>query len=193
MKQFIVLDTETGGLGKETSLLSAFFRVVAEDMSTVLGELSLFLKPDDENYVVTAQGLAVNKIDLVKHNTTAITYREAGTLLYDFLKLHSDNGKNKLIPVGHNVVFDIGKICDNLMSKKSWEHMVSYRTLDTGTIAQFLLLTGHLGEEVSGSLGSLAKAFGVTEVAAHTAAGDVDVTAAVMKAMLKQIYYTTLS
>ncbi len=85
----------------------------------------------------------------------------------------SKNGKVKLIPIGHNVQFDILFIYEHLLSKKHWDQHVSYRKLDTGTIAQFFKLCGFIPDDKSGSLEYLAERFGVKfKDRAHTAESD---------------------
>lgn len=99
--KYLVLDTETGGIGPEVSLLSAYFRVLDENLN-LLDELELFLKPNDGLYKVTAEALGINKIDLVEHEKKAITYREGGTKLFDFLQRNSMNIKY-FIPEGTDI------------------------------------------------------------------------------------------
>ena len=90
MNKYLVLDCETGGF-EGTSLLTFHFDVLDKDFNT-LDSLSLFLRPKDHIYKVTAEALTVNHIDLIEHEKKAITYQEGGTLLFDFLQ------KNSLVP-----------------------------------------------------------------------------------------------
>lgn len=186
MNKFVALDIETGGIGHDKSLLTAYFMVLDENFKKV-SDLSLNVKPDNRVYQVTAEALSINGINLIAHDAEAIEEREAGTRLYEFLRLSSGDGKNKLIPVGHNVKFDVDFVWAKLMSRSTWEHFVSYRTLDTGSIAQFFKLAGLMGDAVSGSLGSLAKEFGVVNPKAHDAEGDVFTTVGILKGMLRRI------
>lgn len=186
MNKFISLDVETGGIGKDKSLLTAYFMVMDEAGNKVT-DLDLRIKPEDKIYHVTAEALSINKINLVSHDAEAITDREAGSRLYEFLRLVSQDGKQKLIPVGHNVKFDIDFIWEKLLSRPSWEHFVSYRVIDTASIGQFLQLAGLIPPEVSGSLGSLAKEFQVVNPAAHTGEGDVLTTVGILKGMLRRV------
>lgn len=224
MSKYLALDCETGGL-EGTSLLSLYCGVYDESF-TLLDELELFLRPKDHIYHVTAEGLGINKIDLVEHEKKAIPYTEGGTLLYDFIEKHSvvhnyfipagmdireiahlrldswlnswsgvpmlkiaalANGPNieKLEPLGHNVGGDIRLVKENLMSEGSWLKYVSYRVQDTGVVGNFLKKQGKIPKEISGSLGSYATHFGIDNSKAHDAKGDVDMTVAVYKEMLK--------
>lgn len=181
---YITLDTETGGVTIDTSLLTAYFGVLDKDMN-LIDSLSLAIKPDDSKpYVVTGQGLGVNKINLVEHDKVAITQSAAGTKLYAFLKQHSNNGKIKLIPVGHNVNFDILHIYEHLLSKPRWDSFVSYRKLDTGMAAQLFKYFGIIPDDKSGSLEYLAERYGVDfGDRAHTADGDALMCVEILKRM----------
>lgn len=170
---YIGMDVEAGGTEVEHSLLSAYFVVIDEDLKTVYGELDLLVKPDNGNYVVTAEALEVNKIQLIEHEKVAITESKAGTLLYNFLKTHASNGAVKLIPLGHNIAFDVDFIKKHLLNK-SFNQFVSYRMLDTSAIIQFMKLRGSVPKDLAGSLSEIATYFGVSTVTniAHTAKGD---------------------
>ncbi len=100
MSKYLVLDCETGGL-EGTSLLSLYCAVLDEDFNT-LDSLELFLRPKDHIYHVTAEGLGINKINLIEHEKKAIPYAEGGTLLYNFLRDNSMDIKF-FIPVGADI------------------------------------------------------------------------------------------
>lgn len=167
---YLPFDTETGGLGDDVSILSAHFAVCDEDMN-VLDELSLFTKPNNGQYVVNAEALIINKIDLISHDRIANTYSEAGGLLRDFLWKHSQNGKVKLVPIGKNVGFDIKKVTDNLLGVKTWNQFVSYRLYDITGLVIYLKRQGALPENAPDSLEKLAHYFDIP-IDAHTAKGD---------------------
>lgn len=170
---YVAMDLETGGIGLECSLLTGYFGFLDANLNLLDG-LDLKVKPNDgKPYVVQAGGLAVNGINLIEHDKVAITESEAGAQLMMALKKHSKSGKIKLIPIGHNVQFDILHIYEHLLSKKHFDNFVSYRKLDTGTIAQFFKLCGFIAPDKSGSLEYLADLFGVKfKDRAHTAESD---------------------
>jgi DNA polymerase III alpha subunit (gram-positive type) len=143
---YLALDLETGGLGKEVSLLTGYFCVLDKDFN-ILDELDLKLIPDDGIYKVQPEALAVNKIDLQELAKEAIPYKKAKTILYTFLSYNALQAENKLIPLGHNVYFDIEFIQLYLLSLGSWEAQVSYKLLDTMPIARFLQDVGKLSVE----------------------------------------------
>lgn len=177
-----------GGLEKDKhSLLTVYLRMT-DDNYNVIGDLYLYLKPDDGIYKVCAEAMAINKIDLVEHDKKAVFYKLGGSQLYNWLKTMTDNGKIKATVVGHGVYGDVEWILHHLISRGSWETFTSYRKLDTSAVCQFLKSVGMFPEDVSGSLVSLAKYFNVPvdENAAHDAKYDVELTFQVFMA-LRQI------
>jgi len=188
MNYFVALDVETGGIGDDKSLLTAYFAFLKYEngVFTQLDELDLKIKPDNDLYCVTAESLEITQIDLKQHNRNAIYQKRAGTMLYDKLRVWYDISKNKLIPVGHNVAFDVRKVSTTLVSRGSWEQYVSYRTMDTCTIAQFYRLTGKLPENLACSLVSLGQYFNVqVNGIPHEAKYDTLVTVAVLDKLMK--------
>lgn len=179
---YIVCDSETGGF-EGTSLLTVYFGILDNKLN-LIDELYLYVKPDDGIYNVTAEALGVNKINLIEHEKTAIKYSEAKTKLFYFLKRYSEDGANKLVPLGHNVAFDIEKIKSCLISDGSWNQFVSYRKLDTGTIGAYLKILGKIPESISGSLSSYAKHFGVDATKAHDAKADCQITVEIFRRFL---------
>lgn len=186
--KYVGLDCETGGLlAKDCSLLTVFFGIFNQNLE-LTSELPLIIKPDDNKpYAVTAGALEVNKINLIEHDKVAISESDARTRLYNFLKMESNGGKVKLVPIGQNVKFDIDFVNAHLINKQGWDYFCSYRALDTGTIGQFLRMVGLIPYSVTGSLGSYAKFYGITPPGAlHDAKTDTLVTVMVLKAMLEQ-------
>ena len=156
---YLFLDNEMGGIGTQYSLLTVYLAHFTDDL-VLVDDLYLYLKPDDGIYKVCGEAMNVNRIDLKVHDTRAITYKEGGTKLYNFLKNNSSTS-NRLVPVGHGIYGDIELIVHNLISRGSWDQWVSYRKLDTQAVCQFLKACGMFPENVSGSLESIAKYFGV--------------------------------
>jgi DNA polymerase III alpha subunit (gram-positive type) len=185
---YITMDLETGGIGTDCSLLTAYFGVLDKDMN-LLDSLDLKVKPNEgKPYVVHAQGMSVNKIDLIEHDKTALSESEAGGQTFAFLKKHSNSGKVKLIPVGHNVQFDILFIYEHLLQKKHFDQFVSYRKIDTGTIAQFLKYCGLIEPTNTGSLEYLADLYKVKFLdRAHTAESDAMMCVEILKEMKKHV------
>lgn len=182
---FIFLDVETGGIGPDYSLLTAYFLATDENFNKI-DDLYLWLKPDDGIYRVCGEAMNVNRIDLKVHETKAITYKEGGTALYKWLDKLTGGGKIKSNVVGHNVAGDRNKICQCLINRGSWEKFTSYRLRDTQASAGFLIDCGIL-KDISGSLESLAKYFGIesNENDFHDAKYDTEKTMAVYQNLIK--------
>jgi hypothetical protein len=189
---YIALDCEMGGIDLKYSLLTAYFSVF-DDEFKMLGDLYLRLKPDDGDYLVSAGGMAVNKIDLVEHDKVAITYAQGRSELGNFLRNVTEQGKHKLRVLGHNVGGDVRFVWDKVYARQKWETYVSYRQLDTATICQFLKDCGKIPKDidgpegVSGSLMSLVRYFDIPykEEELHDAKVDTLLTVEVYKKMLK--------
>lgn len=186
MIKYVAMDVESGGLTTDCSLLTAYLGIFDRDFNQ-LNELEFAVKPDNGIYHVTARALEVNKIDLIKHDASAISMSLAGHKLREFLIPHSDNGKNKLTPLGHNVPFDVKFLGDTVLNKKTLDNYMTYRVFDTGVLAAVLKHLGRLPEALPGSLESLVTHYGITPDAFHTAKGDTLMAVAVAKAMLNDL------
>lgn len=183
-------DCETGGIGDDKSLLTAYFGFyeLVNGKFNRIDELDLKIKPDDNVYRITAESLGINKIDLIEHDKVAITEKIAGQQLYKKLQEWFNINKGKLIPVGHNIQFDIRKITSTLVSVGSWENFVSYRVMDTCTIAQFYRICGKLPDNLSCSLGHLAGYYKVSVTGKHHEAKcDVEMTMGVLENLMKTV------
>lgn len=178
-----------GGLEREKYSLLSVYLLATDDQYKVISDCYLYLKPDDGIYKVCAEAMNVNKINLVEHDRKAITYKEGGTRLYNWLQVLTNAGKNKATVVGHGVYADVEWIIWHLMNRGSWETFTSYRKLDTQAVCQFLKACGLFPDTVSGSLISLAQHFGVVvdENACHDAKYDTELTFKVFQALVKQM------
>jgi len=154
-EKYLAFDCETGGIEVETSLLTVYFGVLNSKLE-LIDELDLYCKPDDDKpYVVHAEGLEVNGINLIQHHKRALTYGNCGKKLRDLVIKHSGNGKVKMIPLGHNVHFDIDGVTSKILSRKNWNQYVSYRVVDTQIYARCLQLKGIIPMDQSISLSNL--------------------------------------
>lgn len=189
MDNILAMDTETGGIGIDKSMLEGYYEVINGETFEVIDSILLKVKPDDGIYRITGEALQVNHINLAEHDKVAVCYQIASMMLHDFLKKHSNDGQNRLIPLGHNVGMDVEFSYSYLFGhKKEWDKFVSYRVEDTATIAAFLKRKGIIPKTVSGSLGHLVKYFGIeVKEPLHTSRGDVKVTVELYKMMLSLI------
>lgn len=187
--KYLALDCEMGGIGLETSLLTVCIDKLDKDLKKI-DRLYLKLKPDNGLYTVTGKGMEINGINLGAHDADpqTLTYKKAATSIYQYLDSEGRRKtEDKYLIIGHQVKGDVNHICDKTISNNSWQEYCSYRLLDTSVIANFFIQNDliTLSEEFgnSGSLGNLAKHFGVGEQpkAGHDAGDDVDLTVAVYK------------
>lgn len=170
MMKYLHLDCEMGGRELKYSLLTAYF-MVTDAKFKVLGDLYLAVKPDDGDYVVSGQGMGVNKINLQEHDKIAVPYKEAKPLLYNFLRKHSAGIVNgaatpnwmpiRLTPVGHGVKGDINHVILRLISEGSWEQFCTYHYIDTSVFLQILRAQGKMPADCDGSVTALADYFGI--------------------------------
>lgn len=195
MSKFIAFDCETTGLHEDSDLLTVWFGIYNSKFE-LIDELDLSVKPDSGFYKVQAQGLEVNKINLVEHDKIALSYKDAKHLVYQFLVkntignklyLNTELSEDKLlIPIGQSVIYDINAVCRTLISKGSWESMVSRRPLDTKYISRYLQFTGKIPMNQSISLGGLIEYFNIkVDGVQHEAKYDALCTVEALKEMLK--------
>jgi len=183
--RYIAFDTETGGLDpKKHSLLTAYF-VALDNKLNIVDELELAVKDSENGYIVTASALAVNKINLIKHDEVAIEKKEAANRLKFFIERMTEmNGGNKLIPIAHNIEFDMNFINNQLLS--NFTKLISHRKMCTSVITRFLSLSEEIPKNVGGSLSKIAKRMGIkfNKDGPHNAKSDVEVTVKLLKAYL---------
>ncbi len=187
MLNYLHLDCEMGGRDLKYSLLTSYYMVTDANFK-VIDSLYLHTKPDDGDYLVCAQGMACNKIDLVQHDKIAIPYKQARGVLYNFLKKHSAEGGRKLTPVGHGVRGDIDHILDKLISWGSWEQFCTYHYVDTSIVLQYLRACGKLPMNIDGSVIGLVEYFDLplpTKVDWHDAQFDTLMTMFVYQKMVE--------
>lgn len=185
--KFILLDGEYGGVrskgsvSHDYSILELAFTVTDVNLKKI-ESLNLKIKPDDGKYIVSAEGLAANKINLVTHDKQAVSFGKAKELLYNFIKKNSNDGANKLIPLGKGISGDIRYLFDQkIINEHNWRNFCSDQVIDFGSIIMLLKVLNLYPQTVkkstgkmSNSLEALAQNLGVDTVALHAAAGDVD-------------------
>lgn len=184
---YIPLDSETGGLSAKTSdILTLYMCAMTEDFK-IIDELDLKLKPDDRLPIAEAGALKVNGIDLKAHlaDPNTITYSEAKIKVVAFLRKHlKKNGRySNLIPMGHNLPFDLNYIWQHILPEEEWLKICHYRTIDTNPIVGFLKEVGWFPREL-GNLGSIVDYLGVPKRDAHNAKEDTLMMVDAYKAMV---------
>lgn len=143
---YLFIDTETGGLTPQHSLLTVSCIGVDENFNIIPVPATapgLYLRIKHEEYALTAGALSVNKIDLSQHHASGLSLQEAQTALRYFLDdVMRRTGKKRLVPAGHNVGFDVQFIRANLLTDREWDAFFTYPAFDTAAIARFLNATG---------------------------------------------------
>lgn len=190
MGKYFVFDCETGGTSSDMSLLSLFGMVLNEKLEPT-STIDLAIKPTNGKYIIHADAMRINKINLIEHDSIAITEKEAAAQFYNFA--FSNGVSEKMIPIGHNVSMDIDFVKTHLLKDREhaegncWHKFFSYRKIDTATIAQFLMLSGKLPKDLGDSLESLAKFFDLPYDKAHNAEFDTRLTLEILKRQITLI------
>lgn len=185
---YMAFDTETGGLDCQTSDVLTLYIGMMDENFKLLDELDLKLKPDGGRLPIAEAGaLRVNGIDIQKHmaNPETITYSAAKEKVVAMLKKYlKKNGRySNIIPLGHNVPFDVGYTQQYVLPKEEWDKIIHYAYFDTSPIVTFFKRCGWFPKEI-GNLGSVVEFMGVPKRAAHNAKEDTLMCVDVAKAML---------
>lgn len=185
---YLALDTETGGLDPKLADVLTIYIAVVDENFKVLDEVDLKMKPNDRLPVVEPGAMKVNGIDIQKHleDPETITYKEAAERISVMLKKHlKKNGRfSNLIPLGHNIPFDLGFIHQHIMDKHAWEKFAHYRDIDTNPIVWLLKDSGWFPRDL-GSLVSVVEYLGIPKRAAHNAKDDTLMCVDVYKKLLE--------
>lgn len=178
--KYFLFDTETGGIRKEMSLLTLYGYILDESLN-ILDTIDLKIKPDDGVYHLNAQGLGINKINIVEHDRVAKPLSEVKTRLKNYICGWSLN--QKLTPIGHNIRFDVKFVKTHLM--EDWDRYFDRRHIDTASVGKFLALTGFVPKLNTYSLSEMAAAMmiDVDENKRHEASYDADLTLKVLRSM----------
>lgn len=153
---YLFIDTETGGLSSNYSLLTLSAIPVDKDFNVVSAEYrcprsgkmcqtdsGLYLTLQSDTYVLSQGALAVNKINIVEHDKTAVPLEDAADTLEFFINnVLKTFGKKYLVPAGHNVAFDVQFIRHHLLDDPTWNKYFTYPALDTAAVARFLNAAG---------------------------------------------------
>ena len=159
MIAYLFMDCEMGGRELKYSLLTAYFLATDAKFRKV-GEMYLEVKPDDGCYIVSGQGMSVNKINLQEHDKRAICYKDAKGAFFAFLSVVYKK-LGRLTPVGHGVKGDIEHCIGRLTSQGSWEQFCTYHYIDTSVFLQILRAQGKMPADGDGSIVALADQFDI--------------------------------
>lgn len=186
----LTIDLETGGLDERCSVLTVgiiFSPETADEPPET--EHYFLVRPNQENgrslYCVEPEALQINRIDLIEHDNdpSVLSYRALGTDLYTLLKRYRADSSEPLKVLGKNTYFDLTRIWDQCMSRKTWESFCSYRIIDINSLGHLLQSTGLIPASVGMSLEELAAHYGVWTGQVHNALDDARTTLGIYRAM----------
>jgi hypothetical protein len=156
------IDTESGGISSENSLLTLSMSVVIN--YEIVDTLSLKVKPIAEgnrsSYFVQGEAMRVNGIDLGKHDLEAMNYKQASKELLQWIKTRSSD-YGKLLPFGNGVSRDIELITKYILPAKVWEIYIRRNVIDLLSVGSALKNLELIPENQSLSLSGMAEFFGV--------------------------------
>lgn len=178
--KYIAFDCETTGLNDKCDLLTVSFIILDENLESI-DTLNIKLRQND-GYYIYPEALKINKIDIINHHKESIDIIDARDRLLKFLEKNKSN--YRLIPIGHNIQFDIKFIKKSgLLLCEEYDKYISYNVMDTLIISQFLKLSGKLNSRQNLSLISLCKSCNLVrdESLEHSAEYDIKMTIELLK------------
>jgi DNA polymerase III alpha subunit (gram-positive type) len=190
--KYIAFDCETTGLNESCNLLTVSFVVLDADLNEI-ETLNISLKQKN-GYHIYPEAMEVNKINLIEHHSKSLDIIDARKLLLNFLRKHKL--QYSLIPIGHNIQFDIKFIKKSgLLTDSEYSSFISYNSIDTVCIAQFLKLSGILHEKQSISLVNLCSAAQIKrqENLEHSAEYDTKMTVKLLKYFRSSVQNTEVN
>lgn len=190
--KYIAFDCETTGVNDKCNLLTVSFIILDKDLNEI-DKLNISLK-QNEGYIVYPEAMEVNKINIIRHHKESIPLFEAKRKVLSFLT--QNKGQYSLIPIGHNINFDIKFIKNSgILTELEYSTFMSYNNIDTVSIAQFLKLSGILHERQSLSLVNLCNSVNLNrnEQLEHSAEYDTKMTIKLLKRFKNMISPQTLN
>jgi DNA polymerase-3 subunit epsilon len=176
--KILFLDTETGGLNPARHDLLSVGLVVWED-ENIAAEKEILLKGSPGR--VTEEAMAVNRIDLERHNRLALSKPKAVEEIIRFVDEYFE--EKPVIVAGHNVGFDMAFL-RQLFEKQgvSFGKYFSHRHIDTSSILQYIGIQRNYSNKEIQSFSSSDKAFRnfgvhIEPEVRHTALADAAATA----------------
>lgn len=188
--KYIAFDCETTGVNDDCNLLTVSFLMLNSNLKE-MDVLNIALKQTN-GYYIYPESLEVNKIDIIKHHNQAIDLIDARRKVLQFLQKYK--GQYSLIPIGHNIQFDIKFIKKSgLLTEEEYTKYISYNAIDTVVVSQFLKLSGKLPEKQSLSLINLSKSCNLkrNEELEHSAEYDIKMTVKLLKYFRKLVQLET--
>lgn len=185
---YLLFDCETGGLDWEKNPITEFAAIILEPYKlTEIARWSTFVKPYN-NLVIDQESLKRTMVSMtdVKRGMDIKDFQKG---LKGFLKENQVKTRFKdagrLVPVGHNVKFDIGFCTYALaLANISWNEFVYENHIDTETLSK--MTWGLTGEEKL-KLGFCCERAGIDLTDAHGAMNDTEATADLFRFFTKRL------
>jgi DNA polymerase III alpha subunit (gram-positive type) len=171
-QNFLVVDTETGGLSCDEHSILSFAGVAWSVDSEPVKCFDLYIKEDDIKYIPKA--LEINKIKLDELKKVGFSPKEAVFKLREGLDRVFGVNRKKIQLIAHNAPFDLGFIKRLYrLAGEDFNKDFRGRALDTCSITQFLMMTGKIqGFRASADTLFSAAEVSIPEKDRHTAGGD---------------------
>jgi len=179
---FLAFDTETTGLDPDTNEILSIALVLLDASFNTLDERIIYAFPEGEVHPKAAE---VN-------GYTAESWAEKGAVsqlvlfaqTHEFIRPH-----RRLIPLGHNVKFDIGFLRSLFRRHDSSDlgRHLSHHSIDTVGIALFFDMVLFGKKSGAYSLGALCERFGIPLENAHDALADIHATIALFQYLYTQL------
>jgi DNA polymerase III epsilon subunit-like protein len=172
--KYIAFDCETSGVSETSNLLTISFIILDKDL---IQKDSLNVSLKQTSYNIYPEALQINRIDIIKHHQSSTDLQTSRKIILDFL--NKNKGSYNLIPIGHNIAFDIRFIkSSGLLTDREYSNFISCNPIDTLVIAQFLKMCGKLNQKQSLSLINLCNHFKLDSCknSEHTSEYDIKMT-----------------
>lgn len=133
---YVVVDVETGGLdASKHSLLEVAFIYIKEGKE--VGRYGALVKSNE--YIVTPEAMAVNKIDLAKAKKNGMSLEDIAEDVMSDIKWYFRGCKTKPMFLGFNVEFDKQFINGQLLTAQNLTNLMHYKSVDVFSIGHFLV------------------------------------------------------
>lgn len=175
---YFFIDTETGGLTPDCSLLT-FDGTLLDENLNVLESVSYKIKPDDGIYHIQAGALKVNKINIIEHDVGAVPMSEARKQFEHWIsmKIAEKYLQPTIIVAGQNVWYDIEMLKKEFCPE--WSSYFSRRILDLQPISILFKAAGIMPADQRISLSELVKYFNIDVDINNMHRSDIDVYASI--------------
>ena len=186
---YIVFDCETGGLSCEENPITQYAAVILDGKTLKeIDRFETFVKPY-HNLIISEESLKRTMVSVSDINS-GLNIKEFTDTIVKFWESHRIKSKTKemgrLVPVGHNVTFDIAFINKalSLTNKPNITEWMYPNFIDTFPLAK--LAFGITGVEKI-NLGACCEKINISITDAHGAMNDVEATANLLRWYMKKL------